>query len=230
MRTAIVIITYNAHDLLLKQIECIRKFCKDQHSIIVVDNSTDSESIEAIKFYCNQQDVERIKTNASSKNGSESHSFSANLSYLILRDRFDLFFYLDHDCFPVRNFSVIEILSDTAFAGLGQEKSKKYIWPGCLLFDSTKIDESMIDFSPSHIHGLDTGGNMHTAISIYGANYFNEVYEQNEAFPTPPYNFYSMIHDYTFMHFVNASNWSGSENNADRINSLINILKQKADI
>ena len=92
MRAAIVIITYNAPDLLLRQIECIRKFCKDKHSIIVIDNSTDHESIEAIKFYCNQQDVERIKTNASSKNGSESHSFAANLSYLILRDRFDLFF------------------------------------------------------------------------------------------------------------------------------------------
>lgn len=230
MEAAIVIITYNAPELILHQIKCIRKFCKDQHSIIVVDNSTIPEAIEAIKFYCNSNEVERIKTNASSKNGSDSHSFAANLSFVMLKDRFDLFFYLDHDCFPVRDFSISELLSDNPFAGLGQAKSKTYIWPGCLLFDSTKIDTSLIDFSPSHSLGLDTGGGMHKAISIYGATYFNESYEQNPGFPNPPYNFYSMINDSMFMHFVNASGWNPTEGNSERINSLINILREKADI
>lgn len=229
-KAAIVIITYNQEKLITKQIECIRKFCNDDFEIVVIDNSTNPETIEAIKYYCGQLGVELIKTSASSKNGSDSHSFAANLSYVILKGKYDFFFYLDHDCFPVKEFSVKEILNDQTFAGIGQQKSELYLWPGCLMFDSRKVNDGDIDFSPCHKRGLDTGGNLYRAIKEHGAVLFNEAYEQNAHFPHPPYNFYSMINDGMFMHFINASNWNGTENNESRVNSLLGILREKADL
>lgn len=226
-KLAIVIITYNQEKLICKQVECIRKFCKDNFAIVVIDNSTKQETTEAIKYYCTQLDIELIKTSSSSKNGSDSHSFAANLSYTILKDKYDYFFYLDHDCFPVKEFSVMEILENQVFAGIGQQKSELYLWPGCLMLDNRKVDEADIDFSPCNKRGLDTGGNMFRAIKEYGAVLFNEVYEQNPYFPSPPYNFYSMINDSMFMHFINSSNWNETEGNESRVNSLINILEEK---
>ena len=41
-----------------------------------------------------------------------------------------IFFFIDHDCIPVREFSVIDILGGGhVAAGIGEEKNKKYFWP-----------------------------------------------------------------------------------------------------
>lgn len=221
----IVIVAYNNEKLISKQAECIGRFCKDRFEMIVVDNSTNVECSNAIKYHCTQLKIEYIKTNASSRNGSDSHAFAANLSYILLKDRFRKFFYLDHDCFPVKEFSVNDLLSDRVFAGLGQQKSELYIWPGCLMFDNTKVDQ--IDFSPNHKLELDTGGNLYKEIAKSEPLLFNESYEQNPAFVHPIYGYYSMIHDGTFMHFINSSNWNTTEGNESRVNSLLNILEDK---
>jgi hypothetical protein len=60
-----------------------------------------------------------------------------------------------------------------------------------------------------------------------GVRFFNETHHQNPHFTKSFYNFYTTLNDGMFMHFVNASNWAGSEANEERINSLINILKEK---
>lgn len=226
-KIGIIIITYNNARLLPPQVECIRKFCKDNFEIVIIDNSTDLEQSEAIEYHCTQFDLELIRTCASAKNSSDSHSFAANASYLLLKDRYKYFFYLDHDCFPVKDFSVIKMLDGEYFAGIKQAKSKTYLWPGCFMFDAS-VDG--IDFGVSHVHGLDTGGNLYKALEAYPDKtvFFSETYKQNPGFNKGMYNFYAMIQD-TFMHFINSSNWNHQDTNEERVNSLLNILKNKTD-
>lgn len=224
MKVYIVIITYNSHNLFLKQLERINRHCKDDFEVVIVDNSTGQESIDAIKYYCDKIGLRLIKTNASSKNGSGSHSFSANTSYQMLKDEADFFFYMDHDLMPVKNFSVTEILDGKDFAAVGQIKNGiLYPWPGCLMFRKG-MD---IDFSPSHELGLDTGGMIHRLITKDNMVHLTEERCQNPEFNKSFYDFYVMIHSGTFMHFLAGSNWSNKEHHEERINSLLNILDKK---
>lgn len=231
-KLAIVIITYNCHNVFLKQIERIARHCKDKYDLIVIDNSTNEKSVMAITHYCDkiresgELVVMRHKVIASSVNSSASHSFAANYSQTLYGESYDYFLYLDHDCFPVKDFSVIDLLGAKAMAGVGQAKIKKtYLWPGCLMFKKN----SSIDFSPNHELGLDTGGNLYKAMELSGDNviYFDEIHKQNPEFTKGFYNFYSLINDGMFMHFVNGSNWNNREHHEERINSLLNILDQQ---
>src|SRR3990167_4752300 len=161
-KVGVVIIAYNNPDLIYKQILCLKKFCKDNYELVVIDNSTEQEAIDAIAYKCQINNLRIIKTHASSKNGSDSHSFAANLSYHKLKDDFSYLFYVDHDLFPIKEFSVIEILKGKAMAGLGQQKNgNTYFWPGCVMWDNDIIQncESKIDFSPTL--GMDTGGGLY---------------------------------------------------------------------
>ena len=219
----IIIITYNCQALLRKQIARIGQHCRDKFEIIVIDNSTDKESIKHIKYICSLHHITLLKTDASSRNGSGSHAFAANVAWQKYGKSYSHFLFLDHDCFPIRNFSVEETLGDKyIMAGIGQDKSRKYLWPGCLMLRAGLE----VDFSPSHELGLDTGGNLYKIIEQAPDDiiYFDEVHKENPEFTKNMYNFYSLIYDGTFMHFINSSNWSKIGHHEERLNSLLNVL------
>lgn len=225
MKVAIVIITYNCPELFLPLIEKIKKHCKDDFEIVIIDNSTIKASIDFIKYHSLNQGLQRIKVRATSENGSDSHSFAANLSYQKLRNQYDYFFYLDHDCFPVKDFSVIDILGEKQMAGIPQQKEKLYYWPGCLMFKNQKEG---IDFTPQP--GLDTGGSLWYLIEHLGEEnliFFDEVHVQNPEFNKSFYNFYSEINEGMFIHTINASNWNNTNDHRERINSILNLLEKK---
>lgn len=231
-KVAIVIIAYNNSDFIIKQAQCIRRFCKDDFDIIVIDNSSRNELAEAIRYHALNLKCIYIKTQASSRNGTESHAFACNFAYFKYKDQYRYFFFTDHDSFPIKKFSVKGILENKVMAGLGQSKpsGKTYFWAGCVMFDNSKVDSSLIDFSPSHELGLDTGGNLYKVIERYGEKkcvFFNEAYHQNPDFNKSFYNFYSSINNEMFMHFINGSNWANAISNEERINSLMNILEER---
>ncbi len=230
-KIGIVIITYNVPSLITKQIELIRKYCKDEYEIVVVDNSNNEDAIKAIKYYCEQAGVERIKIKSSDSSGSESNVFACNLAYMLLKDRYDYFFYLDHDTFPLRDFSILEELGDNIIRGVPQVKSKEYYMQTTLMWDNKEIDHLLIDFSASNELGLDSGGMLYKIVEKYGdrCGVFNEGYHQNPYFRKGFYNFYACLNDEMFMHFINASEWNPVEGNTERINSLLNVLNERTD-
>lgn len=232
MKVGIVIICYNiASRIFLLQVEALKKFCKDDFVIEVFDNSFDEELSEGIRYHCSILEIPYTKTNATSKNGSDSHSFAANLSFDFLKDKYDYFAYLDHDLIPLVPFSVVDILGDKILAGVGQGKNVAYIWPGCLFISTEGIDKELIDFSPNHKLGYDTGGGLSKIFEAYGKEnciFFNEIYCQNPGF-TGKQGYYSLINNGMFMHFIEGSNWEGSERHEERINSLLNIAQTKID-
>jgi len=230
-KLGIVIVVYNIADLIQKQIECIKRFCKDDnYEIIVVDNSDKQDIIEAVSYYISELNIRYIKTKSASAYDSTSHAFACNTSFLLIKDDYDLLFYLDHDNFPIRDFSVANMLKDRIMAGLGQGKQKSYFWPGCVMWNNSIIDKSLIDFSVNREFGLDTGGNLYKVIEQYGKDiciFFNEKYYENDLFPTTFYNFYATINDDMFMHFINSSNWNKTIDNKGRISTLLHILEGK---
>ena len=233
-KLGIVVITYNiSPELLILQIACIKKFCKDEYTIEVIDNSSDPGLAIALRYHALDNGANYYKTFATSQDGSDSHSFAANFAYQRLWDRYEFMIFLDHDCFPVKPFSVEELLDKQAImAGIGQGARKKYIWPGMLMLANERIDTGMVDFSPNGEFQLDTGGNLYKLIEQYGEDrvvFFNETYHQNAAFTGPQYTFYAMINNEMFLHFVNASNWNRSLRNQERLASLMNIVKGYLD-
>lgn len=233
MKTAVIIICYNTAKFLPKQVEFIRRFCKDSPEIIVIDNSTLPDAVEGLRHHSGELGCRYIKTNASSLNGSDSHAFSANLAYHMVGSEFAYIMYLDHDAFPIKNFSIPEILGDKVIAGVGQIKGEvSYMWAGCVFLNNDKVDHSLVDFSTNHGLKLDTGGNLHKIIDFYGKDnciFFDEQYQQNPNFTKSFYNFYTLINDGMFLHCINGSGWNPSEANEERLNSLLNILQDKID-
>lgn len=234
-KVGIIIITYNiSSEIFLLQIAALKKFCKDDFEIIVIDNSTDPELSEHIRYHASHNKLNYTKTFAGGKNSSDSHSFAANFAYQKFKEQFPYFFFSDHDLIAVKDFSVIDTLNGGhVAAGIGQEKIKKYFWPGAFMLNNNAVDKEIVDFSPNSTYGLDTGGNLYKIIEKYGEEaciFFNESYHQNPYFNDKQYGHYAMINNETFLHCVNGSNWFGTKNNAERMSALVNVIKEKTGL
>ncbi len=235
MKVGIIIITYNIHpEVFLLQIAAIKKFCLDDFEILIIDNSSDADAAENVRYHSSHQHLNYTKTFAGGHGSSDSHSFAANFAYQKYKGEYDYFLFLDHDAIPVKEFSVIEILNGGhVAAGIGQDKKKKYPWPGCFMLNNNAIEKDIVDFSPNAEFGLDTGGNLYLILEKYGSEAFkdfNESYHQNPGFISKDYGHYAMINDQMFLHFVNGSNWNTKADHAHRINSLINVVKEKTGL
>lgn len=230
MKTGICIIVFNLEArVFILQIESIKKFCKDDYVIEVVDNSTDQELSEAIKYHSKELEVRYRKTEPGNESPSRSHAFALNFAYQRLQDEYDLLAFFDHDLIPVKPFSAVEILGDKIMAGVTQGKNAKYLWPGCLFIENNLIDKDLVRFDPNNELRLDTGGELYKLIEKYGADqigWLDEVGCLNPQVTEGNYYFYLMIHGKTFIHFLNSSNWAKAENNESRISSLISIATE----
>lgn len=226
MKLGIVIIAFNAPDLIIKQLELLKRFCKDEYDLIIVDNSSDYTAIQSIRYHTKGKCI-YLKSNAQTTDSSESHAFASNLAYTKFKDEYQYLFFLDHDCLPFKHFSVVEILSERLMAGLAQEKHEIYFWPGCFMFNAEMVKN--VDFGTRP--GLDTGGATFQLIKEHGVDnciFFSETYEQNPYFKKSQYDFYSIIGE-TFMHCLNGSNWAKSAHHEERLNSLYNVLQLKCE-
>lgn len=228
MKIGICIIVFNLDArIFILQIESIKRFCKDDYEIIVVDNSTDFGLAEKIKYHSENQNVVYRKTIPVQENPSRSHAFALNFAYEKLKDDYDQIAFFDHDLIPVKEFSVSEILGEKTMAGVSQGKKVKYLWPGCLFIDNLKVEKELVRFDPVQELRLDTGGEMHEMISRANVLYFDEVGVNNPNTNGKFYYFYITIHNGTFVHFLNSSNWRKVEGNESRINSLIDIVNER---
>jgi len=214
-KLGIIIITYNiSTKVFILQIEAIKSFCKDDYEILVVDNSNLPISIEHIKYHAEQMGVNYTKTFSADQNSSTSHSFAAGLAYNKFKDQFTHLLFLDHDAIPLTVFSVFDTLVDgKLMGGIGQHLGA-YVWPGLFYLYNEKIDKDLVDFSPDNKRGFDTGGGLNKLIEKYGSDtciFFNEAYQQNPGFIHNQYGVISLLHNQTFAHLSNASNWNPIE-------------------
>lgn len=228
----VIIVVYNlSSEIFVLQMVALKKYLKDEFSVEIIDNSSNLEMAENIRYHSEQLGINYIKTFSSSTNSSDSHSFAANFAYQKFKNDYDYVLFLDHDCIPIKHFSVIEILDGGhVIAGIGQGAKKKYFWPGVVMMNLGAIDKEIVDFNPNGEFGLDTGGNLYKVVEKYGMEscvFFNESYHQNPYFNSNNYAHYALINDGMFLHAINGSNWNGAERHEERINALINVIKEK---
>lgn len=227
-KVGIIIITYNTSRLLDLQIQCIRKFCRDEsYKIIIEDNSSDVIEVDKISKFCRNNNIIYGYNATLERDFSKSHAIAANWTYNKYKDKCDYLFYLDHDCFPIKDFSITEILRGNVIVGLSQGTTTKYFWPGCLFINNMFNFKGLIDFSCNSNLRLDTGGNLYKIIDTIfeGIEYIDEIY--NFISDT---DFYSTLYNNTFMHFIKGSNWNNNPDYEVRIKKLIEILKIKAQL
>jgi glycosyltransferase involved in cell wall biosynthesis len=208
-KVGIIIVTYNVSDLLDSQILSIRKNCTDKdYKIIVIDNSTNSIHIDNIEKYCTKNNIIRVKVDYNVFDPSTNHAMALNFAYYSFSKKFDYLFFLDHDLFPIKKFNVSEIMYGKLMAGREVKLSNTYLWPGCLMI--AKLEEK-VDFIP--VNDLDTGGRLHTVVSkdpnsIVVFDLKNQSFGDDVKFNNYfMHEYYELIFNETFMHFIKASNW-----------------------
>lgn len=231
-KIGIIVVVYNLNSkIFILQIEAIKSFCKDKdYTIEIFDNSDVGEYSEHIEYHSNIFGLNYTKTFSADRNSSTSHSFAADLAYMKVKDRYNLLAFFDHDLIALRVFSIEEIIGDKIGGGLGQFGGA-YVWPGLFFLNNDKVDKSLIGFSP--IPGFDTGGSLHKLIDHYGKeNFFfsNEAYQQNPGFIDAKYGYISLLHNQTFAHCKNGSNWENIDRHEERLNSFINLVKEKTGL
>jgi glycosyltransferase involved in cell wall biosynthesis len=229
-KTGIVTVTFNISKLLEYQVRSINKFCKDKYEFIVFDNSNNQDEIIKIKSICDNNKIRLIKTDFnltnSHNNPSNNHGLALNYAHNILKNEFDFLFFIDHDLFPIKDFSIEEILWDNIMAGHKQTiLNNTYIWPGCLMM--TRLNETF-DFTPQG--SLDTGGGLTNFIN----NNLNKILfikHKHEPINVGLNNYY--MHEFyddllegTFMHFIKSSNWCNVDESIFNLrqNYLFSIL------
>jgi len=220
LRLGIVSIAFNSAELILKQLETF-KSCTDDYDFIIIDNSNDDASI---KYHAEINNCEYAKIHSHEGSPSLSHSFAADFAWIRYKAQYDVLFFVDHDLFPIKPFSIFEMLGENNLMGLSQErKGVKYLWPGCLAL-RTSLDG--VDFAPVKIRHqqLDTGGSLHRLLK-QPVRYLSEEYHNNPHVQDAK-SFYAVLED-TFMHFIKGSNWNHQTNHTQRLNSLFNILEQR---
>lgn len=236
MKVGTIVVVYNLSvEIFLLQMGAIKKFCKDEDNTVeIFDNSDEPTLSEHIRYHAENLGLNYYKIASTSKNSSDSHSWAANFAYQKLKDEYSYLFFADHDLIPVKDYSIVEILSGGhVMAGLGQGAQKTYMWQGCVMISLLAVDKDLIDFRTNHIYGLDTGGNLYKIVDKYGKEnciFFNEAYHQNPFFNGNKNTSYAMINDEMFLHCIGASNWFKEARHEERINTLINIIKEKTGL
>lgn len=238
-KVLIITVAYGSSRLIIKQNELIKRFCKDDNfEHIVVDNSKVNNVLDELNSFLetNKDAFKLHRTNFETGDNSQSHALALNWAYSVYKESCDYCFFIDHDCFPTKEFSVIKMLDGKVFRGLKQVRFVKnesdydvpinYMWPGFFMIDNNKIGRNMIDFSTNKQFHLDTGGNLYPLFYVYPQGYFEST-ETKHANPQFEGEEYAMLHNEMFMHFQKASNWNGAPNHELRLESLYGILNEK---
>jgi glycosyltransferase involved in cell wall biosynthesis len=230
IKTGIITVTYNVSKLLTYQVECFKKYCTDDYELIVIDNSNDIDEIYEIKNICFDNGIRYVGTYISVNSGnipSTNHGLALNYAHKEFKSEFDYLFFIDHDLFPVKKFSVKGILGKKIMAGPKIRISNKtYMWPGCLMMK--KLEETF-DFTPKD--SLDTGGQLSDFISKnikkilfidWNHQPLNIKFNNNYM-----HDFYDDIHNGTFIHHIKSSNWCNVNKSIfnSRQDHLLNVLE-----
>lgn len=168
----IITIAYNQVRLIEKQIEQVKRYIKDKsYQYAVVDNSPEKNIRKQIKNVCEREQVEYVSVPFYIDRLICHRIFGYGLShgaalnwmlYHYLMPRCPKHFVLlDHDVFPMEDFSFVDKIGERDFYGVERiRESGWYLWPGWCIFKYDVIAKRKPNFLPYFFHGtfLDAGG------------------------------------------------------------------------
>lgn len=181
----IITIAYNHAKLIEKQIDLVKKYGKDEnYRHIVIDNSPKRCVRNKIKQICEREGVDyvgvplfidKLICHRLFGNGL-SHGAALNwmFYYVLMPNQPKCYALLDHDVFPLKDFSLRENLGTRDFYGVERNMGVEwYLWPGWCVFKYDVVERCKPNFLPLFVNDvyLDSGGGNYARLfSKYNLN------------------------------------------------------------
>lgn len=246
----VITVAYNHVWLIEKQIELVKQHVKDKsYRHVVVDNSPNKSARKHIKEICEREKVgyvpvpmfvDKLIWHGLFGYGL-SHGAALNwMFYHFLKQQKPVRFALiDHDVFPMEDYSFIDKLRDRDFYGVERNReSGWYVWPGWCIFRFDAINDCRPNFLPYYLNGtfLDAGGGnfprfygRYDLSSVEFAPVVTKRIRHSKELST--YN--DIYHgdcvqliDHTWLHLINGSNCARIPGKAALVNRMIEDLER----
>lgn len=246
----IITIAFNNSEFIQYQILLLKRYLQDNFCHCVVDNSSELKQRAEIKKSCISYGVSYYSVPPNPYKSTKSHGAAMHWAYfqLIKRFHFRYFGFLDHDIFPIADFSLMNKMDQGIYGRVihayhkdGYQKTRSVqvpywsLWAGFCFFESEKIKANFpwsFNFFSQHFHGgffLDTGGGL-----------WNLLYSKMD-YPSHSASFEEVeidkflnkgkqqerfeILDECWLHFVSLSNWRSISDLNLKKEKLISFLK-----
>ena len=226
----IITIAYNHAKLIEKQIELVKRYGKDEnYKHVIVDNSPKRSVRKQIKTICERECVDYVSvpiyidkliSHRLFGNGL-SHGAALNWMFyhVLMPNKPERFTLMDHDVFPLKEFSLKEIIGSRDFYGVERNmETGWYLWPGWCIFKYDVVEKCMPNFLPVFEDGLyldSGGGNYNHLYSQYSLKDmdFPEVVTKRVKITEGLYKHDDIYHgdclqyiDHIWLHIINGSN------------------------
>lgn len=212
----IITIAFNKPDLIESQILLLKMHIKDSFVHVVFDNSSEASCSKKIKEICKLNKVIYFKNKGTEKNKkvqinpSISHGKALNYAFkkIAVPSGAKILTFLDHDIFPVKEYSFFSNIGSADFLGVKMSKMGMwYLWPGFFSMKMNKIINKKINFLPAP--SLDTGGSLWSGIfskeqKVIFARRRNYTIGK---LTNKQKDVYQIV-DSSWVHLVNGSNWA----------------------
>lgn len=168
----VITVAYNHVKLIEKQIELVKRYVTDKNYLhVIVDNSPNRKVRREIKELCEREQlvyvpipmfIDKLICHRIFGNGI-SHGAALNwMFYHFLEQHKPVWFALiDHDVFPMEDYSFIDKLGERDFYGVERVmKDGWYLWPGWCIFKYDAFSNCKPNFLPYYLKEsyLDSGG------------------------------------------------------------------------
>lgn len=170
----LITVAYNHARLIEKQIELVKLHVKDKNYLhVVVDNSPNKSVRKLIMEICVREKVGYVPVPVFIDKSIFHRLFGYGLSHgaalnwmfyhLLKQQKPVRFALIDHDIFPMEDYSFINALGDRDFYGVERNReSSWYLWPGWCIFRFDAISDCHPNFLPYFTQDtfLDAGGGL----------------------------------------------------------------------
>lgn len=219
---------FNDADFLEYQHKTFKRFLKQEHELICINNSYDKpHEKSAIQNKAAELGiVHHFPQNVDHSQGGYSHQTAIQWVWdKFIANSTDINMIVDHDMFLIRDFSP-DLNYDLTGIMQGRGEHIKYLHPGFMVINNTLKDRETVSFKGEVIdgHACDSGGNMHhylqshPDLKIKGLNLVNICSEQGnmDVIPSEIHNDYYEINpmqigENFLLHCRDGSNWSWTE-------------------
>lgn len=246
----IITVAYNNVRLIEKQIGQVKQHVKDKdYRHVVVDNSPDRTIRKQIHDVCETEQVgyipvpvyiDRLICHRLFGYGL-SHGAALNwIFYFFLKQQKPVKFALiDHDVFPMDDFSFIDKLGGRDFYGVERNReSGWYLWPGWCIFRFDVICNCRPNFLPYFLKGtfLDAGGGNYPHLyrhydlkKIDFPTVITKRIKHSKGLTSNDDIYHGdcvQLIDHTWLHFINGSNYAKIQGKEKLVNKMIDKIEE----
>jgi hypothetical protein len=219
-------VAFNSPDTIAWQIKLIKKNLKDPYVYSVADNSSRPEVRPQIRQICREAGAAYISLPPNPYvSPSSNHGLGLNWLYRnYVQPRAAQYFgFLDHDIFPIRPTTLINLTDADGFYGRTQYRDDKwYLWPGFSFYRRDRVAGLKLNFLPAA--GLDTGGgNWPVLYSQYPKPPMADLattYRKLREGDDPQHDLVEYFGDW--LHTIDASGWKPVAGKQNLVTGLLN--------